>query len=145
VRALLLGLLFAPLACGGQVAPTDDGGGGPHGDTGTSQDVTSPRPDSSRMRPDTGTTDTGTTAEDAGTDCGQPGELEYMCPKRADAGTAECHRYGGPGDVAPANATFPEGCVVTLTTCDTSFGGAQTCNCELFPGGDAGPQWICPI
>jgi len=142
VRTLLLALLFAtPLACGGQVTSSiADGGARAHDGAGTGPDATAPRRDAG-----TSGHETGTEPEDAGTDCGQPSQVEYMCPKSADASVAECHRYGGPGDVAPANASFPQGCTVTLTTCDTSFGGAQTCNCELFPGMDAGPEWICPI
>lgn len=83
-------------------------------------------------------------AADAGIDCGQPAHTTYDCPRGADGGA--CGRYGGAGDVAPLDASFPLGCTVTLPTCST-FGGAQTCNCEPFPapGGDASPQWICPL
>jgi hypothetical protein len=54
-----------------------------------------------------------------------------------------CRPYGA-GDAA-VNASFAEGCVVTLATCNAYYFVPQTCNCDLFPTGDAGPTWICPL
>jgi hypothetical protein len=83
---------------------------------------------------------------DAGTDCGQPTEPTYSCATAGDAATADggvCHTYGV--DAGASGPTYPFGCTVTLTTCNTSFGGAQTCNCESFPGNGPAPTWVCPL
>jgi hypothetical protein len=137
MRSTLALILFAlPLACGGEAligrdggAPSDssavDGGVGADGVGGEDSGDATPA--------------------DAGIDCGQPAHDTYTCPHSADAGSAVCHRYGGPNDVAPADAGFSQGCVVTLATCNRDYFTPQTCNCELFPGGDGAPQWICPL
>jgi len=85
-------------------------------------------------------------AVDAGPDCGQPPEPTYDCASTGDAAIPDgggCSAYGV--DAGGGGPTYPLNCTVTLTTCDTSFGGAQTCNCEAFPGNGPQPTWVCPI
>jgi hypothetical protein len=116
-------------ACGGA---TLGGGSGSGEDGGVSRDGASPHD--------------GRTAVDAGTDCGQPTEPTYSCATAGDAATADggvCHAYGV--DAGASGPTYPFGCTVTLTTCNTSFGGAQTCNCGAFPGNGPAPTWVCPL
>lgn len=85
-------------------------------------------------------------AVDAGIDCGQPPQPTYSCATTGDAAPPDggvCHAYGV--DAGASGPTYPFGCTVTLTTCDTSFGGAQTCDCQSFPGNGSAPTWICPL
>jgi hypothetical protein len=89
-----------------------------------------------RVEPDAGL--------DAGPDCGQPPEPTYSCAA-ADAAPRDggvCGAYGVDGGAG--GPTYPLGCVVTLSTCNSSFGGAQTCNCQPFPGNPQ-PTWVCPL
>jgi len=82
-------------------------------------------------------------AVDAGIDCGQPSEPTYSCAR--DGGTPDgdvCHAYGV--DAGGSGPTYPSDCMVTLTTCDPSFGGPQQCICQAFPG-SPGLAWVCPI
>jgi len=134
-RALALaGLLSQVLACGGVTAARSDAG-----------DAERPAKDGGGVMADTGTgrPETGV-QRDSGASCGQPTHTVYSCPVGSTDGGV-CRRYGGSGDTAPADAGFPLGCTVTLPQCDTAFGSPQTCDCQEFPGGDAGPTWICPL
>ncbi len=82
---------------------------------------------------------------DAGPDCGQPSEPTYACAPAGDAATPDggvCPAYGA--DAGASGPTYPFGCSVTTTTCDTSFGGPLTCNCETFPGNPE-PTWVCAL
>jgi hypothetical protein len=135
--------LFVLCGCGARVA------GGPSGSSdadvhGPASDAASPKETGHAG----GDHDTGggpndaSPSDDAGPGCGAPSKPEYACAEAGDAGAdgGVCHPYG-----EDAGPTYPLGCVVTLPTCDTSFGGAQTCNCDIFPGTNPGPEWICPI
>ncbi len=84
-------------------------------------------------------------AIDAGADCGQPDHVVYICPHPNPSDAGICTRFGGTGDLAPIDAGFAIGCTATLPRCDPNFGGPQTCNCDVFPVGDAGAQWVCPL
>ncbi len=125
---LLLCILVAP-ACGARVAGTEEGDASATRDTGTRRDA--------RVTLDAAS------PRDSGPDCGQPREPTYDCIGRPATDAGVCHAYGE--DASAGGPTYPLNCTVTLPTCDTSFGGAQTCNCNLFPGNGTAPTWICPI
>jgi hypothetical protein len=135
-RSVLLLSLLLPSACGARVATGSDGGG--HDDAALGRSDTGASGDTGASR-DTGTSSDVEQPQDAGDDCGQPAQPVYACAGAVDAG-ATCHPYG-----EDAGATYSQGCNVTLTTCDVSFGSPLTCTCQLFPGNDAGPVWICAI
>jgi hypothetical protein len=126
MKRILAALLALALpACGGKEIAGDAGpdGAGGSNDGPAGDDASTP---------------------DASVDCGQPKHTVYMCTSEMpDSGA--CPRYGGPGDDAPADASFSVGCVVTLPRCDLNFGDPLTCNCEDVPIGDGGPQWTCPL
>jgi hypothetical protein len=130
MKALVSLVSLLACACGAKVGGGGDAGGAPHEDV-HAEDVAAPR--------DTGSTkDVAEPTKDAGIDCGQPEEPTYACSPGGSADAGFCYPYG-----EDAGVTYPLNCMVTLPTCDTAFGGAQTCNCQVFPG--MGPTWICPL
>lgn len=77
-------------------------------------------------------------------DCGAPDHDEYACAPLA-AGAVGCEE---------ADATYPEGCEVTRTTCLSAYPGPTKCYCERSPltvtaadgaPSDAGLAFVCPI
>jgi hypothetical protein len=134
-KKLLSAFFFAALsaACGARVEGSHDGGTHAE-DSGVTHETTKDGAvvvDAHEKPP-----------ADAGTDCGQPSVATYSCGD-ASADASRCSPYG---EEAGTNAeTYPLGCTVTLPTCDFAFGGAQTCNCQVFPGGGPAPTWICPM
>ena len=131
-------LCLLPAACGGSVASTVDSGAPKN--TNDSSVATDAHPLS-----DGGSHADVTETQDAGVDCGQPSSPTYNCAPgngtELDGGA--CGAYGA--DAAAKGPSYPQGCMVTTSTCDLSFGGALTCNCETFPGNDGGPAWVCAL
>ena len=119
-------LPLALAACSGRTSGGPDGGA--EGDSGAVADAGGGDSPSS----------------EAGGECGAPSQVEYTCPHAFPDGGI-CSRYGGPGDVSPADAGFASGCMVTLTSCNPYYGVPQTCNCEGVPIGDGGAGWVCPL
>jgi hypothetical protein len=131
-------LCFLPVACGGSIAATvDSGAPKPTSDSSVTADAHAV-PDGSSHADVTG-------AHDAGVDCGQPPSPMYGCAAGdgAEFDGGACGAYGA--DATAKGPAYPFGCTVTTSTCDLGFGGPLTCNCQRFPGNDAGPTWICAL
>ena len=140
VKSLLAALLLvAPLACAGRELSSSSGEAHPDGGDAGGADS------GSADARDAGHAEDAAPVLDATIDCGQPSQVVYSCTPNNILTRPECHRYGGPLDVAPLNAHYPEGCTVTLPECNPDYFTPQTCTCGLFPLGDGGPQWTCPL
>lgn len=82
--------------------------------------------------------------------CCAPTRNQFSCEPVVD-GSAEAGQcpvmVGGVFvDDAGAGMSFPVGCSVNLTYCNSFYEGSpQTCQCSISPVRDSGPAWSCGI